>query len=69
MEKKKIGRPKKSTKWHLMSLRFEPELVEKLDQLIEEMHEKERLKLSRVDLIRQAVWQFVDRELSETSEG
>ena len=63
--KKKPGRPPKASECHMMTLRLEPELVQALDRLVDQVHQEQRLKLSRVDLIRQAIWQFVDREMAE----
>ena len=62
MMKKKRGRPPKSTEWSVLTLRLEPELVETLDKLAERFYQKQGLNVSRVDLIRQAVRQYVERE-------
>ena len=62
--KKKPGRPPKASEWHMMTLRIEPEMVEKLDTLVERFYEKEGLNISRVDLIRQAI-KHIDREMAE----
>ena len=63
--KKKPGRPSKVAEWHVMTLRVEPELIEKLDGLVERMYKKQGLNVTRVDLIRQAIRQYVEREAAE----
>jgi predicted transcriptional regulator len=65
MEKKQRGRPPKAAEWFVLTLRLEPELVETLDRLVERMYQQEGLNVTRVDLIRQAVRQYVDRETAE----
>jgi len=67
MVKKKPGRPPKATEWHVMTLRLEPKTVEALDTLVERVYQKEGLNLTRMDLIRQAIRQYIDRETTETS--
>ena len=67
MEKKRPGRPPKSAEWFMLTLRLEPEIVETLDRLVERRYQQEGLNVTRVDLIRQAVRQYVDRETAEIS--
>ena len=62
MTKRKPGRPPKATEWHILTLRLEPEIIEKLDGLVERMYQKQDLNVTRVDLIRQAIRQYVERE-------
>ena len=50
-----------------MTLRLEPKTVEALDTLVERVYQKEGLNLTRMDLIRQAIRQYIDRETTETS--
>jgi predicted transcriptional regulator len=45
-----------------MTLRLEPETVETLDQLVERFYQKQGLNVTRVDLIRQAIRQYIERE-------
>lgn len=63
-KQKKVGRPRKSSEWHMLTLRLEPELVQALDQLADRVYQEQRLNVSRLDLIRQAIRQFVDREMA-----
>lgn len=63
--KRKPGRPPKSAEWFVLTLRLEPEIVETLDKLAERFYQKQGLNVSRVDLIRQAVRQYVERETAE----
>ena len=65
MMKRKPGRPPKAAEWHILTLRLEPEIIETLDKLVEQVYEKQNLNVSRVDLIRQAVRQYCEREMSE----
>ena len=65
MTKRKPGRPPKAAQWHILTLRLEPEIIETLDKLVEQVYEKQNLNVSRVDLIRQAVRQYCEREMSE----
>jgi len=67
MEKKRPGRPPKSAEWFMLTLRLEPEIVETLDRLVERRYQQEGLNVTRVDLIRQAVRQYVERETAEVS--
>ena len=62
MIKKKRGRPPKAAEWYILTLRLEPEIIEKLDGLVERMYQKHDLNVTRVDLIRQAIRQYVERE-------
>ena len=62
MIKKKRGRPPKAAEWHILTLRLEPEIIEKLDGLVERRYQQEGLNVTRVDLIRQAIRQYVERE-------
>jgi predicted transcriptional regulator len=62
MTKRKPGRPPKASEWHILTLRLEPEIIEKLDGLVEQMYQKHDLNVTRVDLIRQAIRQYVERE-------
>jgi predicted transcriptional regulator len=62
MMKRKRGRPPKASEWHILTLRLEPEIIEKLDGLVERMYQKQDLNVTRVDLIRQAIRQYVERE-------
>jgi predicted transcriptional regulator len=48
-----------------MTLRLEPEVIEKLDRLVERRYQQEGLNVTRVDLIRQAIRQYVERETAE----
>ena len=64
-EKRKPGRPPKAKEWHLMTLRLEPTTVEALDTLVERVYQKEGLSLTRMDLIRQAIRQYIAREMTE----
>jgi predicted transcriptional regulator len=52
---------------HILTLRLEPEIIEKLDGLVERMYQKQDLNVTRVDLIRQAIRQYVERETAEVS--
>ena len=63
--RKKPGRPAKVAEWHVMTLRLEPEVIEKLDRLVERRYQQEGLNVTRVDLIRQAIRQYVERETAE----
>ena len=63
--RKKPGRPAKVAEWHVMTLRLEPEVIEKLDGLVERRYQQEGLNVTRVDLIRQAIRQYVERETAE----
>ena len=65
--KKKPGRPSKVAEWHVMTLRLEPEVIEKLDGLVERRYQQEGLNVTRVDLIRQAIRQYVERETAALS--
>jgi predicted transcriptional regulator len=65
MEKKRPGRPPKSAEWFMLTLRLEPEIVETLDRLVERRYQQEGLNVTRVDLIRQAVRQYIERETAE----
>jgi predicted transcriptional regulator len=65
MAKKRPGRPPKAEQWHVMTLRIEPEMVEKLDTLVEQFYERHGLNITRIDLIRQAIRQYIDREMVE----
>jgi predicted transcriptional regulator len=67
MVKRKPGRPPKSAEWTVLTLRLEPEIVETLDQLVEKFYQKQGLNVSRVDLIRQAIRQYVERETAAVS--
>jgi len=67
MMKKKRGRPPKAAEWHILTLRLEPEIIEKLDGLVERMYQKHDLNVTRVDLIRQAIRQYVERETAAVS--
>ena len=67
--KKKPGRPPKAAEWHVMTLRIEPEMVEKLDTLVERFYETQGLNITRVDLIRQAIRQYIDRETASVDAG
>jgi len=67
MVKRRPGRPPKAAEWSVLTLRLEPEIVEKLDGLVEQMYQKQGLNVSRVDLIRQAIRQYVERETAEVS--
>ena len=67
MEKKRPGRPPKSAEWFMLTLRLEPEIVETLDRLVERRYQQEGLNVTRVDLIRQAVRQYVERETAAVS--
>jgi predicted transcriptional regulator len=67
MTKRKPGRPPKAAEWHILTLRLEPEIIEKLDGLVERMYQKQDLNVTRVDLIRQAIRQYVERETAEVS--
>ena len=64
-DKKKPGRPPKAAEWHVMTLRLEPKTVESLDKLVERVYQKEGLNLTRMDLIRQAIRQYIERETTE----
>jgi len=50
-----------------MTLRLEPAAVEALDKLVEQVYQQEGLNVTRVDLIRQAIRQYVERETAEIS--
>ena len=63
---KRPGRPPKAAEWHTMTLRLEPEIVETLDQLVERFYQKQGLNVTRVDLIRQAIRQYIDRKTAKT---
>ena len=65
MEKKRPGRPPKSAEWFMLTLRLEPEIVETLDRLVERRYQQEGLNVTRVDLIRQAIRQYVEWEMAE----
>ena len=65
-EKKRPGRPPKSAEWHLMTLRLEPATVAALDKLVERVYRQQGLNLTRMDLIRQAIRQYLEREMTET---
>ncbi len=67
MVKRKPGRPPKAAEWSVLTLRLEPEVIEKLDKLVERRYQQEGLNVSRVDLIRQAIRQYVERETAEIS--
>ena len=67
MMKGKRGRPPKAAEWHILTLRLEPEIIEKLDRLVERRYQQEGLNVTRVDLIRQAIRQYVERETAEVS--
>jgi predicted transcriptional regulator len=67
MVKRKPGRPPKAAEWSVLTLRLEPELVDTLDRLVERFYQKQGLNVSRVDLIRQAIRQYVERETAEVS--
>ena len=64
-DKKKPGRPPKSAEWHLMTLRLEPTTVEALDKLVERVYQHQGLNLTRMDLIRQAIRQYIERQTAE----
>ena len=65
MMKRKRGRPPKAAEWHILTLRLEPEMIEKLDKLVERMYQQEGLNVTRVDLIRQAIRRYVEQETAE----
>lgn len=67
MVKRRPGRPPKAAEWSVLTLRLEPEIVETLDRLTERFYQKQGLNVSRVDLIRQAIRQYVERETAEVS--
>ena len=67
MVKRRPGRPPKAAEWSVLTLRLEPEIVETLDRLTERFYQKQGLNVSRVDLIRQAVRQYIERETAEVS--
>ncbi len=48
-----------------MTLRLEPATVEALDKLVEQVYQHQGLNLTRMDLIRQAVRQYIERETAE----
>jgi predicted transcriptional regulator len=65
--KRKPGRPPKAAEWFVLTLRLEPEIVEILDKLVERVYQKQGLNVTRVDLIRQAIRQYVERETAEVN--
>ncbi len=48
-----------------MTSRIEPEMVKKLDTLVERFSEEQGLNITRVDLIRQVIRQYMEREVAE----
>ena len=64
-EKKRPGRPPKAAEWHMMTVRLEPETVAELDKLVERVYRQQGLNLTRMDLIRQAIRQYIEREMAE----
>jgi hypothetical protein len=62
---KRPGRPPKAAEWHTMTLRLEPEVVETLDRLVERFYQQQGLNVTRVDLIRQAIRQYIEREVGK----
>jgi hypothetical protein len=46
--KKKPGRPPKAAEWHTMTLRLEPETVETLDRLVDQVYQKQGLNVTHV---------------------
>jgi predicted transcriptional regulator len=67
MMKRKRGRPPKSAEWFVLTLRLEPEIIETLDRLAERFYQQQALNVTRVDLIRQAIRQYVERETAAVS--
>jgi metal-responsive CopG/Arc/MetJ family transcriptional regulator len=66
MEKRSPGRPPKATEWRVLSVRLEPSVIEALDRIIERVYQRDGLSLTRIDLIRQAVRQYIAREGEES---
>ena len=62
MEQRKAGRPRKTQNIFTITLRLEEADVDALDKIGDQLSQSEGIRLSRMDLLRKAVKQFIERE-------
>jgi len=62
MERRKAGRPQKTQTIFTITLRLEEADVDALDKIGDQLSQSEGIRLSRMDLLRKAVKQFIERE-------
>ena len=67
MERRKAGRPQKTQTIFTITLRLEEADVEALDKIGDLLSQREGIRLSRMDLLRKAVKQFIEREQTAPS--
>jgi predicted transcriptional regulator len=55
MEKRKQGRPRKFQNEVVLTIRLEQAMVDDLDELAEQIYQDRGVRISRMDLIREAI--------------
>ena len=63
--KRKPGRPKTTTERRQLVLYVLPEMIDDLDKLVARREQQRGSRVSRVDLVREAIRQYIDREMVE----
>ena len=61
-EKRGRGRPKTDKEWIMVNVRFEPSTVEALDVHLEMLMKDKGMNISRMELIRQIVREYLDTQ-------
>jgi predicted transcriptional regulator len=61
MEKRKQGRPRKFQNEVVLTIRLEQAMVDALDELAEQIYQDRGVRISRMDLIREAIHDRVKR--------
>jgi len=61
-EKRGRGRPKTDKEWIMVNVRFEPSTVAALDAHLEMLMQDKGVNISRMELIRQIVREYLDSQ-------